>query len=136
MAEKVAARKSGIAFIYSTGPDVCLTPIGDGMVPIAYNSIAFFDTAVRTTPGVFNNKALDFQLNSRASVSTGHEPGTGKGVKVPGYLGMALVKEGSSTEASDGYAGVRHDDPAWINRPGPGGEEPRSPKETVKVKIA
>ena len=136
MAEPVAARKDGTNIIYSTGPDVCLTPMGSAMVPVAYNSIAFLDTAIRTGVQVHDNMQKDFLLNSRASTSTGHEPGTGKGIKVPGYKGMALVKQATSSGATDGYATVRDGDPGWINRPGPGGDAPQTPLLTVKVNIA
>lgn len=135
MPEQVAARKDATNTIYSTGPDVCLTPMGSSMVPVPYSSIAFLDTSIQVTRNVKDNKKKDFQLNSRAKTSTGHEPGTGKGVVVPGYKGMALAREGSSSGATGGYAVVRDRDPAWINRPGPGGDAPRSPMFTRVEKI-
>jgi hypothetical protein len=136
MAKPTAARKDASNIIYSTAPDVCWTPMGSTMVPVAYNSIAFLDSAIRTGIQVHDNRLKDFHLNSRASISTGHEPGTGKGIKVPGYKGMALAERASSTGATDGYAVVRDGDPAWINRPGPGEDAPQSPLTTTKVKIA
>jgi Domain of unknown function (DUF4150) len=129
----VSARKCPSNVIVSTGPDVCLTPVGGGMVPVAYSSIAFLDTAIRYSKSVRNNGKFDFQLNSRTSCSTGHEPGTGKGVIVPGYLGPAHVDVASHFVYSEGWATCSHRDPAWINRPDPGPVEPV--KATGKVDV-
>lgn len=129
---RISARKDGSNVIVSKGPDVCLTPRGSAMVPVPYTSIAFLSSAARTSTSVRDNSNYDFQLNSRCATSTGHEQGTGKGVKVPGYLGMAHAKEGSSFFYSEGFAVVSHRDPAWINRPDPGGEEPKKGKQPVE----
>jgi Domain of unknown function (DUF4150) len=129
----VSARKCASNVIVSNSPDVCLTPVGGTMVPVAYTSIAFLDTAVRYSKSVRNNGKFDFQLNSRTSCSTGHEPGTGKGVVVPGYLGPAHVDVASEYVYSEGWATSRHRDPAWINRPDLAGTEWR--KSKVKVEI-
>ena len=59
---------------------------------------------------------------------TGHEPGIGKGIKDKGYKGYAHVKKASSTVFSEGYAVVRHGDPAWINAAKPGPKEKRRTK--------
>jgi Domain of unknown function (DUF4150) len=129
----VSARKCASNVIVSTGPDVCLTPVGGAVVPVAYSSIAFLDTAIRYSKSVRNNGKFDFQLNSRTSCSTGHEPGTGKGVVVPGYLGPAHVNVASRFVHSEGWATVSHRDPAWINRPDLAGTEWR--KSKIKVDI-
>jgi hypothetical protein len=126
MAKEVSGRQQGGQYmIASTGPDVCLTPMGSGMVPVAYCSVAFLDPAVRVSTSVRNNGGRDFQLNSRAATSTGHEPGTGRGVQETGYKGMAHAKTASATVFSEGWAVVRDSDPAWINHPGPGPTEDR-----------
>ena len=129
----VSARQDRSNTVVSTGPDVCLTPRGGGMVPVPYSSIAFMDTAIRLSTTVRNNGNLDFQLNSRCSTSTGMEPGTGKGVKIQGWKGMALAAIASDFVYSQGWATVSHGDPAWINRPGPGDEEPEKPMETSEI---
>ncbi len=124
MSEKISASRSGAHVIVSTGPDVCKTPMGSTMVPVAYSSIAFLENSVRISTSVKNNDLHDFQLNSRAPTSTGHEPGVGRGVVKPGYKGMAHVIETTSTVFSEGWACCRHLDPASINMPGPMGPEP------------
>ncbi|MGO4449871.1 PAAR-like domain-containing protein [Phyllobacterium sp. TAF24] len=129
----VSARKCASNVIVSTSPDVCLTPVGSSMVPIAYSSIAFLDTAIRYSKSVRNNGKFDFQLNSRTSCSTGHEAGTGRGVKVPGYLGPAHVEAAVDFVYSEGWATCSHRDPAWINRPDPGPLEPQKTVASIKV---
>ncbi len=125
MSDRISARRDDSNIIVSTGPDVCLTPMGSAMVPVAYSSVAFMGSSTRVSSSVRCNKRNDFQLNSRVGTSTGHEPGTGKGVKVPGYKGHALVIKASSSVFSEGWATCRHRDPAMINRPGPGATEPK-----------
>jgi uncharacterized Zn-binding protein involved in type VI secretion len=127
MSIPISARKEGLYFIHSIAPDVCKTPMGSAMVPVGYNVISFLDTSVRTSRSVRNNSFQDVQVNTRTSMVIGHEPGVGKGIVVPGYKSHAVIKRGSSTVNSEGYAIVRDGDPCEINRPGPGRvETPRS----------
>lgn len=135
MAIPISARRDGANIMHCTGPDVCKTPIGSSMVPVPYMSMVALGSSVRTSRTVRNNGKQDFQLNSRALVVTGHEPGVGKGVKVSGYKSHALAKKGSKTVFSEGWAVVRDSDPAWINRPGPGGTEPHRTIGEEKVPI-
>ncbi|MBP0583435.1 DUF4150 domain-containing protein [Labrys sp. LIt4] len=121
---RVSARQDAADVIVSRGPDVCWTPIGDFWVPVPYSSIAYMDTAVRVSTTVRLNGNYDFQLNSRCATSTGHEPGTGKGVVRPGYLGPAHIETASYYSYSEGFATVAHRDPAWINREEVGPKEP------------
>lgn len=133
MSGKVSARKVDEHVISSMGPDVCKTPMGSAMVPVAYSSVAFMGQSIRTSGSVRNNSCFDFQLNSRVPMATGHEPGVGRGVIVAGYKGYALVTEASSTVFSEGWASCRHRDPAEINRPDPGPTEPKKSKSSLKV---
>ncbi|MCF1474453.1 MULTISPECIES: PAAR-like domain-containing protein [Rhizobium/Agrobacterium group] len=128
---KISARKCASNVIVSTRPDVCWTPVGSDVVKVGYSSIAFLDTAIRYSTSVRNNGKFDFQLNSRCSKSTGHEPGTKKGVVVPGYLGPAHVDVAAHFVFSEGWATCSHRDPAWINRPDPGPVEPEKNRKVV-----
>ena len=130
---RISARKCASNVIVSKGPDVCLTPVGSSVKPVAYSSIAFLDTSVRVSTSVRNNGKFDFQLNSRTSTSTRHEPGVKKGVKVPGYKGPAHVDTASDYVYSEGWATCAHRDPAWINRPDPGPTEPRKGERRVPI---
>jgi hypothetical protein len=125
---RISARKCASNTIVSTGPDVCLTPRGSTMVPVPYSSIAFLDTAVRVSTSVRNNSKYDFQLNSRCATSTGHEPGVGKGIISGGYKGHAHAAVAAHFVFSEGFATVSHRDPAWLNRPGHGPQEPKKGK--------
>ncbi len=127
----ISARKCASNVIVSTAPDVCWTPVGSSMVPVAYSSISFLDTAVRYSTSVRNNGKFDFQLNSRCATSTGHEPGTGKGVKISGYKGPAHANIASEFLYSEGWATCHHRNEAWINNSTLGGEEWRKSKDTV-----
>jgi len=134
MAEgRISSRKTAAHTIVSKGPDVCWTPVGADMEPVAYHSIAFLSDAIRYSTSVRNNGDYDFQLNSRVACSTGHEPGTGRGVNVPGYLGTAHVEIASDFVYSEGFASCSHRDPAWINRHDEGPKETQKSKETVKI---
>ena len=125
----ISARKCASNVIASTSPDVCWTPVGSSVVPVAYSSVAFLDTAIRYSTSVRNNGKFDFQLNSRCATSTGHEPGVKKGVTIPGYLGPSFV-------FSEGWATCSHRDPAWINRPDPGPIEPEKSEGDIPILLA
>lgn len=136
MSTKISGRADAdVYLIVSTGPDVCWTPMGSSMVPVAYNSSARLDPAVRVSGSVGNNEISDFQLNSRAIKTTGHEPGSGRGVIVPGYLEVSLPRVASASVFSEGWAVVRDLDPAWVNRPDPGPIEPSRTKTTRTIPL-
>ena len=135
MTVPISARYDGSNYLYSIAPDVCLTPMGGAMVPVPYNSIAFLDTSIRTSRTVRNNEDTDFQLNSRASVTLGHEPGTGRGVVVPGYRTYSLIRKAEGTIFSEGWAIMRDGDPAWMNRPDPGPDDIRRTTSTEDIPL-
>lgn len=120
----ISARKHASNVIVTTGPDVCLTPVGCDMEPVAYHSIAYMSTAVRYSTKVRNNGRYDFQLNSRCETSEGHEPGVGRGTHDQGYLGPAHAKIASPFIYSEGFATVSHRDPGWVNKSSEGPIEP------------
>jgi len=119
MAPPVSARKRADNFIASSGPDVCWTPMGCIMVPVAYNTIALFDTCEDESRNVFDNGCADFHFNTVAMVVQGHEPGTGGGVVVQGYRTYAAATESTSSVATNGYLLVRDGDPAMLTRHDP-----------------
>lgn len=136
MSAPISARRHASNYLHSTGPDVCWTPMGSAMVPVPYNSICFLDSSSRTSRTVRNNEEEDFQLNTRCTRTQGHEPGTGKGVKVPGHMRISHVREGDSTIYSEGWAIVRDGHPAWMNRPDEGSVEVRRSKLIERVSHA
>ena len=134
MSAPISARNDGSNYVHAVGPDVCKTPMGSGMVPVPYMSIAFFGSAVLLSRTVRNNGKKDFQLNTRTSTTLGHEPGIGKGVVVPGYRKHSYAKRGSRTVFSEGWAVVRDGDPGVMNRPNPGGTVRRHRKSTSTIR--
>lgn len=133
MSAPISARNDGSNYAYSVGPDVCWTPIGSYVLPIPYFSIAYFDPADRTSRTVRNNDLHDFQLNTRATKTKGHEAGTKKGVAVPGHEAISHAMRGSATVFSEGFAVVRDGDPARVNRPDNGSTEPKRSKKAVQI---
>lgn len=133
MGAPVSARKEGTNIIYCVAPDVCLTP--PQPVPVPYMSISFFNTASRVSRSVRDNGRKDFQLNSRPTKTTGHEPGSQKGVKSGGHVSHSLTVKGVGSVYSEGFAEVRDGDKAEVNRPGPGGTEPKRNKSPSVVDV-
>ncbi|MGU3494352.1 PAAR-like domain-containing protein [Xanthobacteraceae bacterium A53D] len=133
MTVPVSARREASNYLHSTGPDVCLTPMGSGMVPVAYSCICILENSSRTSRTVNNNTVPDFQLNTRCTRTQGHEPGTGRGVVVPGYLSVSHIRQAEGTIYSEGWAIVRDGHPAWMNRPDEGAVETRRSKSTNTV---
>ena len=135
MSVPVSARRDSSNCVYSIAPDVCWTPIGDVIVPVAYNSICFFaeGQTSRTSRTVRNNGNHDFQLNTRCTRTEGHDAGTRKGVIVPGHQEVSHVMTGEGTIYSEGWAIVRDGDPAWINRPDEGAVEDRRSSSKQKI---
>lgn len=135
MSNPVSARRDGTNYVHSIFPDVCWTPIGDVMVPIPYSSICLFDegSITRQSRTVRNNEDHDFQLNTRCTKTTGHEPGTGKGVIVPGYMQISHIMQGEGAIFSEGYAIVRNEHMAWMNRPDEGPQEGRRSSTTTSI---
>lgn len=123
MSVKGAGRKCSTNYIASSGPDVCLTPVGSSVVPVAYSSIAFLGSAVRVDTTVRQNGKPDFNLNSRTPNSMGTEPGVRKGVVKSGHLGPACIRETTGSVFTSRWASTRHKDPAWINMSSQGSRE-------------
>ena len=123
MSNNLGARRDGTNFISSTGPDVCLTPMGSAKVPVAYSSIAFLGSAARANKSVRLNGKAAFSLNGRAPRSMGTEPGIDKGLADSGHLGPAAVKTASGSTFVEGWATVSNGDPAWINMASQGATE-------------
>ncbi len=134
MSVPISARKDGANIMVTKGPDVCKTPMGSSMVPVPYMTLVTLGPSKRTAKTVRNNGKHDFNLNTRTQLVTGHEPGVGKGVKDAGYKGYAHSKKGSATVFSEGWAVVRHGDPAWLNAASAGPKEPRRVKSKKPVK--
>lgn len=80
--EHSAARHSGkSAKIICLAPDVCLTPIGNSMVPVPYMIVSDLAWSERTSANTQFTGEQAFTMDSRTDRVTGNEAGTGGGVK-------------------------------------------------------
>lgn len=80
--EQSAARHSGkSAQIVCLAPDVCLTPIGNAVVPVPYMIVSQLDWSERTVSNTQLTGMAAFTMASRTNKVTGDEPGVKGGVK-------------------------------------------------------
>jgi hypothetical protein len=103
------------------------------MVPTAYTTVAKLGQAIRCSTSVRNNGQYDFHLNSRCTVTQGHELGVGRGTTEAGYLHVAHARKSSDFVFSEGYATCAHGDICWVTRPDYGGDEAQKGKEPIKI---
>lgn len=112
----IGARKSSRFYAVSSAPDVCLTPMGAGMVPVPYMLYASFEGSEKVHEGVRFNKRPCFTLDhSLAPKVQGDEPGTGGGVVSGVNVGKVWAPEASTNVRAEGRRIVRHGDKVWMN---------------------
>lgn len=90
-----------------TTVDVCLTQIGNAVVPIPYTNVAESKDADATASTVFINGQPACTKDSVFSKSRGDEPGNKKGVKSGTKGGEASFVSGSNNVFIEGVAAVR-----------------------------
>lgn len=79
---KTAARHNGkSAQIICLTPDVCLTPVGNSIVPVPYMIISQLNWSERTVTNTQLAGQQAFTMQSRTNKVTGNEPGRHGGVK-------------------------------------------------------
>jgi hypothetical protein len=86
MAQTTFANSRGISHKGSGGvstvfPDVCLTQIGNAVVPIPYPNIGKASDTVKGPKSVTTDGKMPMVKGSKYSKSTGDEPGNKKGIK-------------------------------------------------------
>ncbi len=86
MAQTTFANGRGIAHKGSGGkslvfPDVCLTQIGNAVVPIPYPNLGVSSDTVKGPKSVKTDGKMPMVKKANYSKSTGDQPGTKKGVK-------------------------------------------------------
>ncbi len=115
----LGARKDSQFYAVTTAPDVCLTPVGPGMVPVPYMLYCDFDPSEKCTRTVrFNTKSSYVWDQSLAPNVKGDEPGTGGGVKSGVNVGKVWADEASTKVRAEGIRIVRHGDRCWMNMRG------------------
>ncbi len=85
MGQTTFANSRGIAHKGSNGqsivfPDVCLTPVGNAIVPIPYPNIGKSSDTVKGPKSVKTDGQMPMVKGSKYSKSTGDQPGSKKGV--------------------------------------------------------
>ncbi|MBU2894391.1 DUF4150 domain-containing protein [Colwellia sp. D2M02] len=108
--------------------DVCLTPVGNAVVPIPYANVAQSSDAASTASSVKINGNPACNLGSNFSQSTGDEAGTRKGIISGVTQGKAEFLIGSADVFIEGVCAVRQGDlmisnskntpPMPLNQPG------------------
>ncbi len=121
MADNEGVRTTGNAWVVSLTPDVCLTPIGDKMVPIPYNIRASFDDSVSQAVTVQMTTLSTVTMASRVTRVEGDEQGTGGGITSGVNLGYCRPITHSSTVRGEGNFIVYHTSLYWMNCAGPDG---------------
>ncbi len=112
----VGARKDGIFYAVSTSPDVCLTPLGAGMVPVPYTLFVSLEPSEKVIGSVrFNGKPSYVWDHSLAPNVKGDEPGTGGGVKSGVNVGKVWADQASTNVRAERRRIVRHGDHCWMN---------------------
>ncbi len=103
----------GTAFAF---PNICLTNIGTGTVPIPYPSIAQLADAEDASEDVLaGGKGIILAETSKVSSTSGDEAGSDGGVTSGGNGGECTFPQGSGTVKVNGKAVVRMGDPTQQN---------------------
>lgn len=107
---KSAARHSGKqATIVCLAPDVCLTPMGNSIVPIPYMIVSKLSWAAKTISHTSFTGEEAFTMASRTNKVTGDEPGSKGGVKSGVNKGWCRPKSNKSSFFVDGREVIQND---------------------------
>ncbi|MBL8563128.1 MAG: DUF4150 domain-containing protein [Gemmobacter sp.] len=117
-----AARHSGKnAKIICLAPDVCLTPVGNSVVPIPYMIVSQLDWSEKTEGNTRMTGMKAFTMNSRTNKVTGDEPGTKGGVKSGCNKGWCRPISKKNTVFVGGAELIQNDNLYDMNCNGPDG---------------
>lgn len=120
--DKTAARHSGKqAMIVCLAPDVCLTPVGNSMIPIPYMILSQLDWSEKTVKNTQLTALKAFTMASRTNKVTGDEAGTGGGVTSGVNRGWCRPKSNKSSVFVDGHELIQNDNIYEMNCAGPDG---------------
>jgi hypothetical protein len=124
MADKRGANKSAEAKVVCLAPDVCLTPMGSSMVPVAYTIESRFNVAEMTAKAVNFGGLPVFNMGSHLPKVTGDERGVGGGIISGVNMGCCKPIPGSHSNSLriEGEWLVRHGDLMEMNCSGPKGK--------------
>ena len=120
--EHSAARHSGnTAKIVCLAPDVCLTPVGNAVVPIPYMIISDLAWSVKTASSTTFTDQEAFTMASRTDRVTGDEPGKNGGIKSGVNLGYCRPISKKTSVFVEGRELIQNDNLYDMNCNGPDG---------------
>lgn len=95
--------------IICLSPDVCLTPMGNSMVPVPYMIVSKLDWSTRTRAHVTFGGEQAFTMDSRTTKVSGNEPGTGGGVGSGVNVGWCRPQSNKTNFFVDGHQVLQDD---------------------------
>ncbi|MEL7167545.1 MAG: DUF4150 domain-containing protein [Pseudomonadota bacterium] len=117
-----AARHSGkAAKIVCLAPDVCLTPMGNSIVPIPYMIISDLAWSVTTVKSTILTDQEAFTMASRTDKVVGDEPGSKGGVKSGVNKGYCRPISKKTNVFVEGRELIQNDNLYDMNCNGPNG---------------
>lgn len=119
---KSAIRNSGKGGqIVCLAPDVCLTPMGNSVVPVPYMIVSKLEWSDQTIPDVTFGGQQAFTMASRTNKVTGDEAGSKGGVKSGVNKGWCRPQSNKTTVFVKGREVIHHDCVYEMNCNGPDG---------------
>lgn len=110
------SRSTGQGLLISTTPDVCLTPVGDTVVPVPYNIYAYQSDDANTATSVLLTSQRTHTAKSLITKCYGDEKGIRGGVHSGTHNSICEPKTWSPSVRFEGYGVVRHQDEWWMNK--------------------
>lgn len=116
MADEAATARDEQFVLVHLSPDVCLTPMGDKLVPVPYPVTHRMDQSRQVSPNVYlRGKPAFLHNESYVDNLTGDEPGTGGGVVSGVNMKISHSIDHSATVYINGQPMVRTGDTVWMN---------------------
>lgn len=117
-----AARHSGkSAKIVCLAPDICLTPMGNSVVPIPYMIVSQLDWSETTSGNTKLTGQQAFTMDSRTNKVTGNEPGSNDGIKSGVNKGYCRPISKKTSVFVNGAELIENDNMYDMNCAGPNG---------------
>jgi hypothetical protein len=108
-------RQTGMAYVVSVTPDVCLTPMGATAIPVPYPIIGIFENAALLAMSVRMCGRPTFTTASQVTKVMGDEAGTAGGVASGKNMSICESVTASSTVKAEGNQVLRHGDVLKMN---------------------
>lgn len=103
------------AKVVSISPDVCLTPIGNAVVPIPYAITATLTDDSKSCKSVRIDGKQTYNFATIVTKCSGDEPGVKKGVKSGTVGDICQPKSHAPSVRIEGKYAIRNRDQFWMN---------------------